>query len=425
MSFLRLNHFSQCEEVLSSRVIMLYRSCRTYHTLNKNDNIMKSERQKLERLNAVSTKLYRILLRECREFLTSCRTKKENRYMLLQRPLDPRDWGHAKLLSSISSSSAFFFTANLDSDFKQKRKPNHVEVLKFLEQSRRINKMKQDNPSRFQKDTSSMNSIYVNYSDIINAIRTMFRAPLLNSSDGSEAVRFKKILENHQRAIDSIPIIRYQSLLNWNENTKATYDSKRGLVVIATSEKIGKNVPSTQNKPHELLSPNQNTKKVSHRYAYRIRIENVSHLAPESSDTSYQLLGRHWVIQKVPGSGTSSSDCVLSNEEPLVISAPQNGAVGHFPVIHPGETFEYMSGCELSFPSGDNLSEKVSHNGNMSGYFFMANVSPDTPSAMLGDNVDALHLFDNFDPDTDSDVDAEDEKSEAIFKLPVGPFGLN
>jgi ApaG protein len=65
-------------------------------------------------------------------------------------------------------------------------------------------------------------------------------------------------------------------------------------------------------------------------WAYRIRIDN------EGGDT-VQLLNRHWRITDANG----------RIEE---VRGP--GVVGEQPVLGPGESYEYTSGCPLATPSG-------------------------------------------------------------------------
>lgn len=69
-----------------------------------------------------------------------------------------------------------------------------------------------------------------------------------------------------------------------------------------------------------------------HRYvwAYRIRIENLGR-------ETVQLLTRHWRITDANG---------------RVQEVRGEGVVGEQPVLEPGESFEYTSGCPLSTPSG-------------------------------------------------------------------------
>lgn len=65
-------------------------------------------------------------------------------------------------------------------------------------------------------------------------------------------------------------------------------------------------------------------------WAYHIRIENRGH-------ASVQLLTRHWVI--TDGRGARHS-------------VEGEGVVGEQPVIAPGASFDYVSGCPLSTPTG-------------------------------------------------------------------------
>jgi ApaG protein len=60
-------------------------------------------------------------------------------------------------------------------------------------------------------------------------------------------------------------------------------------------------------------------------YAYRITIENDSHYV-------VQLLRRHWLI--------TDTDCSHKEVE-------GEGVIGEKPVIQPGESYSYSSGCSL------------------------------------------------------------------------------
>ena len=73
--------------------------------------------------------------------------------------------------------------------------------------------------------------------------------------------------------------------------------------------------------------------------------------------------------------------------------------VGHLPVIRPGESFEYISKCELG-----------TKKGSMRGWFHMALVPTTTQSAQVGDPIDVLLH--------------KDDDEEIFFKVPVGPFTL-
>ncbi|PXA83198.1 Co2+/Mg2+ efflux protein ApaG [Nostoc sp. 3335mG] len=65
-------------------------------------------------------------------------------------------------------------------------------------------------------------------------------------------------------------------------------------------------------------------------WAYHIRIEN-------DSDEPVQLLTRHWIITDGRG----------DQEE-----VRGDGVVGDQPMIDPGESYDYVSGCPLRTPTG-------------------------------------------------------------------------
>jgi ApaG protein len=65
-------------------------------------------------------------------------------------------------------------------------------------------------------------------------------------------------------------------------------------------------------------------------WAYQIRIEN-------QGERAVQLINRHWKI--TDGTGRLQE-----------VDGP--GVVGEQPVLKPGESFEYASGCPLTTPTG-------------------------------------------------------------------------
>jgi ApaG protein len=65
-------------------------------------------------------------------------------------------------------------------------------------------------------------------------------------------------------------------------------------------------------------------------FAYHIRVRNTG-------DVTAQLVSRHWII-------TDANDRVQEVRGP--------GVVGEQPILKPGETFEYTSGCPLETPVG-------------------------------------------------------------------------
>ena len=89
---------------------------------------------------------------------------------------------------------------------------------------------------------------------------------------------------------------------------------------------------------------------------YLFRVEVVPEYLPEQSDPDEgvygfaytititndglvpaQLMSRHWLI----------TDAIGKTEE---VKGP--GVVGHQPLLKPGESFRYTSGCRLRTPSG-------------------------------------------------------------------------
>lgn len=65
-------------------------------------------------------------------------------------------------------------------------------------------------------------------------------------------------------------------------------------------------------------------------FSYTIRIRN-------SGDKPAQLISRHWII-------TDANNAVQE--------VKGLGVVGHQPLLQPGESFEYTSGCALPTPVG-------------------------------------------------------------------------
>ncbi|MDE2585238.1 MAG: Co2+/Mg2+ efflux protein ApaG [Betaproteobacteria bacterium] len=65
-------------------------------------------------------------------------------------------------------------------------------------------------------------------------------------------------------------------------------------------------------------------------FAYTITIRNTGNVAS-------QLISRHWII---------------TDAEEQVQEVRGLGVVGHQPLLQPGESFEYTSGCSLTTPVG-------------------------------------------------------------------------
>ena len=80
----------------------------------------------------------------------------------------------------------------------------------------------------------------------------------------------------------------------------------------------------------QFLDEQSDKEKGPYVFAYTIEIENVG-------TASAQLLRRHWVI---------------TDAYNIVQEIRGDGVVGEQPVLKPGETFEYTSGCPLPTPVG-------------------------------------------------------------------------
>lgn len=80
----------------------------------------------------------------------------------------------------------------------------------------------------------------------------------------------------------------------------------------------------------QYLAEQSDTDRNQYVFAYSISITNTG-------DVAAQLISRHWII----------SDANLHIEEVKGL-----GLVGHQPLLPPGRSFEYTSGCVLKTPHG-------------------------------------------------------------------------
>lgn len=291
--------------------------------------------------------------------------------------------------------------------------------------------------------SSRMNdkSVLVTYNDLQNAIRIAFRAPLvpppslsgLADTTSSSLLTTSTVITRRQRdAIDACSRLSKQKQM-WNGKSSISINQERGLRVVATSSLI--------RRPLEGTSVGMGTI-YGYIYRIRVEnisdiIDNDDNTSPSSdveqssSRKTVQLLGRRWIISEKRDDinsesitsklkhvleegvteegvyGTRTTPSIMKQiqlhqslmrakdgtEEDAdteeqsnprfrvvqTVNEPRTGAVGHFPVIRPGEVFEYMSGADLSTPSGC-----------MEGYFHMALVDVSTNSARMGEDVEAL-----------------------------------
>uniref|UniRef100_A0A7S1ZQQ2 ApaG domain-containing protein n=1 Tax=Ditylum brightwellii TaxID=49249 RepID=A0A7S1ZQQ2_9STRA len=387
--------------------------------LQLRDNVSEQELQKFRKS---SIRVYRILLRH----LKGCDGKER---VLLQSPLNPRDYGRAKLVRSNDYTHSSRNDENNNDAEKNKERLRCIQSQLFNmwhsnnsdEQYNNtmhlLNKVlyPPSNTASLANDPADNNYDNDNYDDyeyaeeeqdtsllltrqeLYHAIRASFsRLQLLpysfpHSSDGNVGTISKAELSQLLSFA-----IHCNSLLvdieSTTQRTTITEDARHGVRVIATSRCIGtaRSTPTASSKTAAVLhhlTPKPNIS-IKHRFAYRIRIENIGREKDNKNTTdddddddleAVQLLGRTWkIVEHESNNENEESDGVdLKEKEVVTVDAPTGGAVGHLPVLKPGQIFEYMSGCELTTPTG-----------TMGGSFYMSRVSTQTKSCTIGDPMD-------------------------------------
>jgi uncharacterized protein affecting Mg2+/Co2+ transport len=218
-------------------------------------------------------------------------------------------------------------------------------------------------------DDDGTYSIWASKLELKIAIRKAFDKSRYLLIDNPKTKSFTLSLQ--RLAIDAIHTISQQYYMQ--KRSSVSIDTERGIRVVATSKCIG----TTS------VGGLENT--IKYRFSYRMRVENLI----QSSNT-VQLLGRTWIIQDIsPTTGKPVGDAQH-------VHAPNNGAVGHLPVLQPGQVFEYISGCDL-----------FTKHGTMKGSFHMAIVDGSTRSAIVGDPIDVFG-----------------EQNPIVFEMPVHEFAL-
>ena len=271
--------------------------------------------------------------------------------------------------------------------------------------------------------------------DIECAIRHAFKTNFsCNSRSNTPAATTTSTIERkdlHSYAIYANQLLREQSVL-WNNSSTCITNSL--VRVTATSQCIERGTSSSTNNnsnsvvgalfppPQQMVTSSSSSSpsglsivssNSKYRYAYRIRVENVSR-GDDETTTTVQLVGRYWNITELHKSSTDDPSSAASTQQPppIEVNAPYTGAVGQLPVLKPGEVFEYMSGTELG-----------SSRGVMKGHLFMAVVPETTISAKSGDEVDALKFASSSSPS--SSAEESQRLEEQLFEATVAPFPLD
>lgn len=249
-------------------------------------------------------------------------------------------------------------------------------------------------PNNADKNTNTTKTCWTTPSHLQEAVRFAFRS---SSSSSSSSLSSSELQALAFRAIQMMP----DQVKLWNQSSVT--NSQNGLVrVIATSRCLGTVTPVSMSASYSPLTP-------KYRFAYRIRVENIS------SSATVQLLGRYWHIAE-----EYDEDCDDdgSSPEPIEVDAPYTGAVGQLPVLQPGQAFEYVSGTDLATPKG-----------KMMGHLYMATVPAQTRSAKSGDEVTAVTCHgskgsSSSSSSKDTATDDDNSNQTKLFHAIVKPFRL-
>jgi len=365
-----------CEKRVQS--LLNLRSISTSHSTDPTI-IATTEKQRL-----ATIRLYRILQRTCRSFPTQTMGV-DAPTVLLQPELNAKHWGRHVVFKPPSSTSVeellrlFYVLNDGEDDGVEIRKAPSIDDWYYNVVGR----------YRIEAELPPMTSLtcWTSTGQIQQAIRTAFRA--------SFDARHDQISDLHFWAIRAVQFMHEQRVL-WKYSSVATTN---GVRVTATSRygicsdssmpvlccllvflirppflSMSRFIGSTAPTAVTAISPvGTSLLGTKFRFAYRIRIENVS------SET-VQLLGRSWCIEELTPDGK-----IDETKEKILVDSPATGAVGQLPVLRPGQVFEYMSGTDL-----------LGEHGTMKGHFYMVRVPDDRNPGKAGDHVEGLSAGNKF-----------------------------
>ena len=355
--------------------------------------------EKLAKIRLTTLRLYRILLR-----LSGSLVPTADDLIVLQNDIVASDWGHHCLYANRENDDDFVGTS-LDGRTEEllrlflvligvdpvsgiSLENDWYESLIGVCPSHAI-----DNPKR---------TCWTTTMELRKAIRFAFR---LSSSSSSSSSSTPNALQS--LALRAIQVVQDQAVL-WSQSSVST--TPNGLVrVTATSKCLGIVSPVSM-----AAVPSSPLMMPKYRFAYRIRVENVS------ETETVQLLGRYWHISETPDDDDDDNDYNDGDDDehndrndPVQVDAPYTGAVGQLPVLQPGRVFEYVSGTDLATPKGE-----------MKGHLYMATVPPQTRSAKAGDDVATVLESTPPLPTTGKGGKAKPSNQTRFFQAPVAPFTL-
>jgi ApaG protein len=263
-----------------------------------------------ERLATI--RLYRLLHRASRSFAVD----KPSDPILLQPPIEATHWGRHMMFYLPESSKA----SNIEQMFRL-----------FYTWNDDVEKWYYDVVGDTSHELPPMTSetCWTTPENLQEAIRLAFRTEY--STDATTLTKW---------SILALQVLEEQKKM-WSLSSSEVTEQIR---VTATSRCIGTSDPTSHFPPAALPGGLQS----KHRFAYRMRIENLS-------DQHVQLVGRYFHISEEEG-----------EEDPVMVDAPSTGAVGQSPVLRPNQVFEYTSGTDLAKTKGE-----------MKGHFYMTRVTED------------------------------------------------
>lgn len=324
----------------------------------------------LDRLNRTTVALYRLLLKESRAIKSRRteyqKTKDLHGRVLLQPPVNPSNYGRTQELAGVPTlcdpsaddqddcydTTAWNIIEFFHRQSEESKNGGTSTILTHIPSLRDHLIPKSESVDRHQQYIYHL----VSPDHLVHAVRSSF----LRMRDVPESVGKKAranltkndIIVLQRRAIDAVRILHEQ--LRLSDCTSIGVNEERGVRVFATSRFKGKTVG--------------NGKEEEHFFVYRIRVENINKTDDCNLDDqkAVRLLGRKWKISD-PAHGEDNCE--------EVINAPRTGVVGYHPVIQPGSSFEYMSGCNI-----------LSSVGYMEGCFYMCMSEQDDETLRIGDD---------------------------------------
>mmetsp|Transcript_33745 Transcript_33745/g.74295 ORF Transcript_33745/g.74295 Transcript_33745/m.74295 type:complete len:395 (-) Transcript_33745:163-1347(-) len=343
--------------------------------------------EELLTLNRTTVSLYRLLLKESRAVglrpTDQQKTKALHGRVLLMPPVDPGGSGMIQHVEGTSDDESeggdcydaaawsiiSFFRRQTDDSRRGNNIMSHVPSLHdYL-----ISQTSRSNPHQYH---------LVNPDQLVHAVRSAF----LRMNDGipeSLAEDIRKSLTKddiillHRRAIDAVRVLHEQ--LGLSDCTSIGVNYERGVRVFATSKFRSKG----------FLSRGAGLgRQEEHVFVYRIRVENFNKTNCSDRPKAVRLLGRRWKITDPARDGDDDE-----------IDSPGTGVVGYHPVLQPGNSFEYYSGCNIISPFG-----------RMEGCYYMCEAGADDETLRVGDEVEAL------------DIPKDDDR---LFQTPIESFVMD